>query len=199
MATYSDYRKMLVVHKHRLDDELEIQADLMERIGSELVKANVLTRTTKEHLAEVEGKLTQEEKAADPKATVAMIDAAMRANSRRKQAWREHLDAQAQAEQWQVLWDCWKQRGYSLKTFSDLYAANYFSVTSHTSPDADAQDNRRAEMRRAGARVDDRGMRAAQVAEDSAKAAGIEPRRMRTPTVERMHEAAAPARRRLVE
>ena len=32
MATYEQYRAMLPVNKHRLDDELEIQAQLMEQI-----------------------------------------------------------------------------------------------------------------------------------------------------------------------
>lgn len=158
---------MLAINRHNLDAELEVQADVMERISAEMVKANTAHRQTKDDLARIEGELSSDLKG--EKTNAEERAARIKRNPARQTAWRELQEAQAMAEQWQGLYDSWKQRGYSIKTLSDLYAANYFTVSSHTAPQ---QAGREALQHQRESRHD----RAAAAAIASAHEAGVKPR-----------------------
>ena len=157
MLKYEHYMTMLPLHKHRLDDDLEIQPQLMEQIASSVVVTNSRMLEAKESLAQLEGRLLTDLKDDDPKLTVAMIDASIRRDPQRTQKWMKYQEARATHEKWVGLLDAWKQRGYSIKTLADLYSAQYFSLDHHQArpkhpgrPDnsPDAQDQARAAMRR---------------------------------------------------
>lgn len=150
MATLSNYRTMLAVNRHRLDDELEIQADIMDRISQEVVARNTAFLAAKEQLAATEGRLTMSIKDQDAKATVAVIEAQVRADNGRTRDWRALQTAREDLESWQGLLESWRQRGFSIKTLADLYTANYFQTDSAGRERRDAPDDQaRAAMRRA--------------------------------------------------
>lgn len=155
------YRKMLFVQRHRLDDELEVQAELMERISAATVVRNSRSIEAKENLSQVEARLLEDARDDDPKLTAAAADAKIRRDPERIKAWRIFQAARAEHEQWQGLQDAWRQRGFSIKTLADLYTANYYSPTSTTNSSRGADvdrdtENLRARMRSAGWTPSDR-------------------------------------------
>lgn len=154
--TYEQYRAMLPTHKHRLDDELELQAQVMEEISLEVTRKNSRQIDLKEEVARLDGRLAEDVREDDPKATIGSIDAKIKRNPERVKAWEVYQVARAEHEKWSGLLDAWKQKGYSIKTLADLYAASYFTLASHQARsrnpgrpenDPDAQDSIRVRMR----------------------------------------------------
>ncbi len=154
MANLEQYWAMLRVNKHRLDDELEIQPEIMDQISTQVVLRNNRMIEAKDDLARIEGRLADDVREDDPKAGVAFIDSRVRREPERIEAFRRYQQARAEHEAWQGLLEAWKQKGYSIKTLSDLYNANYFSLSStqisarRRSQD-EASDDARAALRRA--------------------------------------------------
>lgn len=140
MPTIQQYRAMLVVNKHRLDDELEAQADVQERISREVVALNSAMLAAKDKLARVEGRLAEELREDEPKLTVELRAAKVARDPTRMSAWEALQSARAQHEEWSNLLEAWRQRGYSIKTLADLYGAQYFSLRS--APARSPQDRR---------------------------------------------------------
>jgi hypothetical protein len=156
--TLEQVRNMIAVNKHRLDDELEVQPDVMERIASQVVVRNSRMLEAKDDLTRVEGRLTLEAKEDDPKLTVDGVSAVVKRSTERTRAWQKFQQARHEHEEWVGALEAWRQKGYSLKTLSDLYAAQYFSVNSTSvSPRQQARNERdddaRAAIRVAGARA----------------------------------------------
>ena len=124
------YRNMLRVNKHRLDDELEIQAECMERISALTAKANSLMLEAKEALAVIEGKLTQELAEDNPKWKVAEVAGAVKRDRDYKAAWQSYQLARQAHEEWEGLLKAWAQRGRDIKALGDLYASQYWQLDS---------------------------------------------------------------------
>lgn len=155
MITIESYRGMLPVNKHRLDDELEIQPDIMDRIATQVVIRNSRMIGAKEELAKVEGRLVEDLRDGDTKTTIGVIDAKIKRDPGRIRAWQEYQKARSEHEEWAGLLDAWKQKGYAIKTLADLYAAQYFTLNSHQISQRqrqrdEASDDLRASMRKAG-------------------------------------------------
>ncbi len=62
--------------------------------------------------------------------TVGAVDAKVKRDSGRIDKWEAYQRARATHEAWQGLLDAWRQKGFSIKTLADLYAAQYFSLSS---------------------------------------------------------------------
>lgn len=157
MPTYEQYRAMLPVHKHRLDDELEIQAQFMEQISTETIRYNARMLERKLDLDKLEGRLMTELKEDEPKLTAAEVTAKIKRDPDRVKAWEIYLAALSEHLRWEGLRDAWKQKGFSIKTLADLYASQYFQLSSHQvrhrserGNDPVAQDEERARLRIAG-------------------------------------------------
>jgi hypothetical protein len=157
MATYEEYRAMLPVMKHRLDDELEVQAQIMEQIITETVRQNSRLLECKLNLEKLEGRLLAEYKEDDPKMTVAQVEAKVKRDPERDKAWQIYLSALSEVSKWQGLQDAWRQKGFSIKTLADLYATQYFQLSSHQvnertrrGNDPEVIDNLRRDVRIAG-------------------------------------------------
>ena len=73
--TYEQFRTMLPIHKHRLDDELEIHAQLQEQISHETTLRNSRMLEAKEDLAKTEARVADDLREDDPKLTVAAVQA----------------------------------------------------------------------------------------------------------------------------
>jgi len=148
------FRRMLATRKNNLDDELEIQAEVMDRITQQMVKHNTAMLSAKDELARIEARLSDEIKEDEPKLSLSAIDGKVKRNRERLAIWQEFQDARARHEEWQGLHESWKQKGFSIKTLADLYSASYFTINATTSTprhrERDAgHDGRRAAMRQA--------------------------------------------------
>lgn len=136
-------RNMLPCNKLRLDDELEVQPEIMERISRCVVRANSRALEAKDSLEQIVARLSLDEKLDDPKLTKDLIEGAVRKNPERVRAWQKYQQARAEHEEWQGLYDAWRQKGFSLNKLCDLYASDYFSRDSHTVRGPDAATSRR--------------------------------------------------------
>lgn len=157
MASYEQYQAMLRVNKHRLDDELELQAQIMEEISTATTKYNARMLEAKQDLEKVDGKITSELKDDDPKMTVNEIAGKLKRDPERIQAWQKYLNCLSDHSKWAGLQEAWKQKGYSIKTLADLYAAQYFQLSSAQTRDREtrhmspllAQESSRDKLREA--------------------------------------------------
>ena len=156
MATYEQYRAMLPVNKHRLDDELEIQAQLMEQITTETVRQNARMLEAKQTLEKTSGRLLAEYKEDDPKLTAQLLDASVKRDADYIKCWQSYIACLSEHGKWQGLQDAWRQKGFSIKTLADLYGMQYFQLADHQTKSRkqieqeQAQADRRSEMRKAG-------------------------------------------------
>lgn len=133
-----DIEKMLFIQKHRLDDELEVQAEIQWRISKELADANSYVQSMKDRRDEIESEIT-----AKSDASVAKTQAAVKADPYYQKAQKLYTEAKRVAELWAGLHSAWVSRGFSLKSLGDLYGHDYFTVDSHTVKDSKISDARR--------------------------------------------------------
>lgn len=143
MSDLATFRDMLRINKHRLDDELEIQADVMDRISSRIAALNSQKDEAENDLKLCEAKLFRELKDNDEKITDKAADSAVKRDPERARAWTRANDAEALLRQWQGLYEAWKARGFSINKLCDLYAAQYFTKDSHSI--SSRSDRRRGE------------------------------------------------------
>lgn len=171
------YRDRLRLNKHALDDALEEQADLMDRIGREVTRAARAEAEAEDALKREEGRLALALKRDGDKMTVPEVAAAVRTHRDRLAAMRAFLDAAERHSEWKGVYAAWKDRGYSIKELAGLHASSYFTASSHNMPrdrvGARSAD-REAIQRASGERRDER---AARIAQESAVEAGAEPAR----------------------
>lgn len=162
MATLDQYRHMLPINKLRLDDELEIQAQVQEQIGSQVALLTARTFEMKDILARIEGELIDTFKDRDSKATVDQCKARMMREPKRVRAWEDLQRVRLEHDQWDSLLQAWITKGYKLADIGGLYASDYFAVRTIGRPDGErrrelnaADEESRSAMRRASERRND--------------------------------------------
>ena len=133
MSDLRTFRAMLKSDRHSLDTELEMQADVFDRISQRVVQLGARVAEAKDQLSRTEARLLSDiADNAPSKMTVAQIDAQVKRHQDRRDDWSAYQQAISEHAEWENLREAWKQKGYSLKTLADLYSSNYFSATSHT-------------------------------------------------------------------
>lgn len=125
-----EFRSMLVVNKHDLDNALERQAAYFDDISQQVIQQGKKLTELKDELSQLEGRLAEEIREDEPKLTVGAIAHKVKRDRHRLVKWQELQDVTAVYEQWDSLRDAWKQRGYSIKTLAALYGDQYFSIDS---------------------------------------------------------------------
>ncbi|MNK77761.1 hypothetical protein D3C87_973730 [compost metagenome] len=168
-----DYRARLKVNKHAVDDALEDQADVLERIGREVTRHAGALALAEDRLKTTEATLTLEFKRDDDKLTVPELAAKVRTASRRREDWAEVQRCVALHSDWQKLYRAWEERSYSLKGLASLHASGYFTASSHTMPRSSRPDDGARDTLRRSSRE-----RAESRALQSVEDAGAEPARI---------------------
>lgn len=131
--TIEQYRTMLRINRHRLDEELELQAELMDRISSQVAVLNSQQLEAKEELSRIEARLFLELKG--DKVSNEAANAEVRKHRERITAWQRYQVARQTCEDWQGLLSAWTARGYHIKVIADLFIAQYFAVTTVHGPE----------------------------------------------------------------
>lgn len=126
------YRRLLRVNKHRLDDELEVQAEVMDRISDRIAKLTAVVSEAENHLKVTEARLFREFKDTDDKATDKAAESAVKRHRERVQAFTQVTEATQELAQWTGLHQAWKARGFSIGSLCNLYVAQYFTKDSHS-------------------------------------------------------------------
>lgn len=175
-----EYRRKLRVSKHAIDDALEEQADILDRIGQEVTRSAAALAAAEDRLKTTEARLTlgaKDGRGDDEKLTVPQIAAKVRTDAGRRSDWQEVQRCVQEHADWQKLYRSWEERSYSLKGLGGLHASGYFTASSHTMPRAAGPDDRgRGAIRQAS--DERREERAAREALQSARDAGIDPARV---------------------
>ena len=144
------YRSLLRIQKHRLDDELEMQAELLQQISECVVIAKSDALYAKDQLDRLEGQLYSDAKLDYPKATVPELHGITMKDSDRIAAWQKYQKARHTQEDWEGLHEAWKSRGFALRALVDLRLANYYtSDSSGSESDYDRGRKALSEARRA--------------------------------------------------
>ena len=125
------YRNAVRINKHRLDDELEIQAQFLEDIGRWVALLDAKAAEAKEELERAEARIFVDlrNRSAD-KMTAPEISARVTTAPERIKAAQLHAQAVHELAEWKSLYEAWRGRGYALKTLADLHGQQYFSITS---------------------------------------------------------------------
>lgn len=130
--SYDSYTKMLRVNKHRLDDELEIQSDVLNEIGEELARQGAREAQAKDDLDSIEAEIYVEltDKASTTKMTKDQAQANIQLDPDRIRLWKAYQIAKTEKARWQSLYEAWKARGFDMKALGQLYTDQYFAIDS---------------------------------------------------------------------
>lgn len=124
------YRRMLIVNRHRLDEELELQAHVLEEIGRRTAMAEAVATSAKDTSAEAEARMTRRLRQDDPRATVDLIKATITLDRECQTLRAREVHARMEADEWHALDKAWYQRGFDLKALGELFVAQYFTINS---------------------------------------------------------------------
>lgn len=162
----SEVRNMLRINRHRLDDELEIHADVLDRIGQEVARHNSRMLEAKKQLSAVKAQVIEQLKADDPKMTNPMAEDAAARDRDYSEAWAKYQVARQAHEEWESAYKAWYQRGFDLKALGDLFANQYFAISDIRGPYPENTENFRRRAREASEQTDERRRRAASPVEE---------------------------------
>lgn len=132
MMTLEEVGRLVPINKHNLDEELATQAEVMFRIAEAKAKAASRMQDAKDALATEEARLYIGERRSGEKMTALEMTSKVQASPRRLKAYDAYQEARHAAEQWDDLFEIWKQRGFALRTLTDLYLGNYYTSDSRT-------------------------------------------------------------------
>lgn len=141
MSSLHEYTAALRVDKHRLDDELEVQAESQYHISQEVARKNSDVQAAKDALAAVEARLTLDLKSHEPKLTAEQLKALVQRHRDRAAAWQAWAAAREEYEMWLGLLEAWRQKGYALSKLAELHGQQYYAPSS-------TSDDRRLALRR---------------------------------------------------
>ena len=124
------YRRMLRIQKHRLDDELEINAEILDKIGQALARRNSLMLEAKKSLEITEARVLEQVKADDPKMTNPQAEREVKRDREYDSAWKAYQVARQEFEEWEHLMRAWITRSYDIKAMCELHGQQYFAIDS---------------------------------------------------------------------
>ena len=122
------FRGRLRIDRHRLDDELELQADHMDRIGSRVAQATRAEAFARRSFEREEASLIKDMCAADHKMPMARASVEVKLKREWDAQWSIYQEKKEELMLWESLQKSWYQRGFDLKALGDLYAHQYFVV-----------------------------------------------------------------------
>lgn len=143
MDDLDSFRRLLRINKNRLDDELELQADVMDRLSERIAKLIAEADGLENELKLTEARLFRQFKDDDEKLTDKAAESAVKRHQERARALERYSAASYDLRLWQGLYEAWKAKGYAINKLCDLYAAQYFTKDSHSI--SSRSDRRRGE------------------------------------------------------
>lgn len=129
MTTLDQYQKMLRTNKLRLDDELEIQAEMQYEIGAEVARLNSKMIEAKDTLARTEAELLEEYKRLNDKLTVDQAKGRVLTHQDRRKKWAVYQELREAHELWEAMLSAWIVKGYKMADLGTLFSADYFAIT----------------------------------------------------------------------
>jgi len=134
---YTQALRGLPIDKRRLDDEVQTHASTYAQVNDEVAKANTLQLRAKDELARTEARLWAGFKDGPTKLTKEEIEGRVTRAPQRIEAWDAYMAARENYERWLGMGESWRQRSYLLTALSNLFSANYFSLTLSSTTEVD--------------------------------------------------------------
>lgn len=126
----TNVRQMLRINRHRLDEELEVNSDIQERIGREVARRNSLMLEAKRALEDTEARVIADLKEADAKMSNPIAEKEAKRHRDYKTAWASYQVARQEHEEWEAAHKAWITRSFDLKALGELYGFQYFTIDS---------------------------------------------------------------------
>lgn len=120
-------RNQLRINRHRLDEELELQAYVAEQISTEVAKLKSRTEAANEALKDIEARLVLDMRDEGNKQTVAEMTARIQRDRTRKAQADQVAVVKHELLVWEGLQEAWKQRSFALRNLASLYSSDYFA------------------------------------------------------------------------
>lgn len=124
------FRGRLRINRQRLDDELELQADHMDRIGREVAQATRADAEAKRAFERAEAGIIRDAMQDDAKLSHAKASTEARLHRDYEKPWTNYQNTKQNLLEWESVQKSWYQRGFDLKALGDLFAHQYFVVDS---------------------------------------------------------------------
>lgn len=146
---YTDVLNMLHINKHRLDDELEIQSEMLNRISEEMTRAGAKEIEAKETCEQSEAELFLDltSKTSANKMTKDQAEATIKTDAFCTKQRKLYYTAKTEHNKWKGLFESWKARGYDLKALGQLHADQYFQLDSVSGTKRNAGQNEHERLR----------------------------------------------------
>lgn len=130
--TIDQIQAMLTVDKHRLDEALVVQADVMFRISDNITDYAEQVAQLSDDLKQVEAAAFLEAK--DQGQSDKLAEKTAKSHPGRVKIGDQLAAAKRQHSRWSGLHEAWKARGYAIRELAALYAAQYFVVSPNSTP-----------------------------------------------------------------
>ena len=124
MDRMREFRGRLKFSMHRVGEELEIQAEVLDEIGRELSRAEGRHALAADKLKRAESTAFAQAKMDGSSDKLAELS--MRNDPYRIEVFDTVQKARQEVDDWRSLQEAWKERGFSLKGTVALYSAKYF-------------------------------------------------------------------------
>jgi hypothetical protein len=155
-----ELKKLLVIDKLSLDDEIIRQPSLFFQISEAYVTAVGERDTLKEQLATIDAEIDGELRSgAQTRITDTAVKNLVQCDKDHKKAFKKYIDAKVKADQLGALKEAFNQRSFMLRDLASLYVANYFdhsSIQGTSSQDKTVYDARRRTLAEARQRRDEK-------------------------------------------
>jgi hypothetical protein len=135
-----EFSELLLIDKHKLDEEINAQPSLFYRVSEAFAEACSVRDFMKEELGRVDAQLYANirgdcEKAGE-KVTESKIQNEIALHKKHIAHLDEYLEAKRKADVLQGLKDAFNQRSYMLRDLASLFVASYFEKESFKDPRA---------------------------------------------------------------
>lgn len=150
----NEFRALLKIDKHRLDEDLTYNSELQEQIGREVAKRNTVMLRAKRELDEAESAAFARLKRGDEKMTNPQAEKAAKSDRHYLLAWDAYQEARQAHEEWESLHKAWVTRSYDMKALGELFGAQYFALDSVKGEESNRYTQARARLRSASAHAE---------------------------------------------
>ena len=142
-----DFKALLRIDKHSLDEELESQSEYLGEVGREAARLASVRDYAKDKLKRVEARRALEIRSeAGKRLTVDQIQAMVLVDKERRAALTAYLEADKAANEAEADREAWRSRGYALPALVTLFSAGYWVDVSLKGDAINEIEEKRAEF-----------------------------------------------------
>lgn len=129
--TLEEAKELLLIDKHNLDIEVELQSTIADRIGEKMVEMESLRDAAKENVAVVDAQIADEIRRevedAGNKITEGKLTQQVLIDDKHEKVMKKYLDLKKDTALWKILREDFVGRAFMVSQMCGLYESEYFS------------------------------------------------------------------------